>query len=91
MVIWFLGVVLGLLCGGWRLEAGSWRRGAMAALTRLETGGEKLETGGNAASGVALLQAGERLETGCWMLEPWCCGCFDEAGGVALLRRRLET
>ena len=33
------------MAGDWRLEGESWRRCAVAALTKLETGGWKLETG----------------------------------------------
>ena len=40
-------------------------RGAVAALTRLETGGWR--------RGAVAQEAGD------WRLEAWRCGCFDEA------------
>ena len=80
--------------GDWRLEAGSWRRGAVAALTRLETGGWRRDA-------VAQEAGGWRLEGGDWMLDAGgvamlrrrllAVGCFDEAGGVASFCRLLET
>jgi hypothetical protein len=56
-------------------EAGSWRRGAGAALTRLETCGWRLEAESWRRCVVAALM---RLETGGWKLETGRC-CPIEA------------
>ena len=57
------------------LDVGSWRQGALAAMTRLEIGDWRLETGGWGRGAVAQEAGDLRLETEDWM---------REAGGVAL-------